>query len=71
MAEVRAYMDVEQFINQAQLLLDIPDTNLAAIIDHMLAFMVHKGNASWTVTEAKQELFTHDSGNEVIWSVNE
>ena len=70
MAEVRAYMDVEQFITQAQLLLDIPDTNLADIIDHMLAFMVHKGNASWTVKEAKQELFTHDSGKEALWAVN-
>ena len=62
-SEVRAFMDVEQFISQAQLILDLPETNLADIIDHMLSFMVIKGNTSWTESEAKQELFTHDSGS--------
>ncbi|GIY39480.1 uncharacterized protein CDAR_538771 [Caerostris darwini] len=35
-AEVRASMDVDQFLNQAVLLLDVPDTSVEGIIDKML-----------------------------------
>ncbi|KAF8790136.1 hypothetical protein HNY73_005203 [Argiope bruennichi] len=35
-AEVRASMDVDQFLNQAVLLLDVQDTSVEGIIDKML-----------------------------------
>ena len=35
-AEVRASMDVDQFLQQAVLLLDITETSLEGIVDRML-----------------------------------
>ena len=36
-AEIRASMDVENFLSQAQLMLDLAENNLEEIMDHMAA----------------------------------
>lgn len=35
-SEIRASMDVEQFVHQAELVLDLPEVSVAAIVDSML-----------------------------------
>lgn len=35
-AEIRAHLDVEQFLSQAQLMLDVHETNVESILDAML-----------------------------------
>jgi len=35
-AEIRAHLDVEQFLSQAQLMLDVHETNVESIMDAML-----------------------------------
>ena len=62
-AEIRASLDVENFLNSAVLLLDMADTSLDSILDRMLGPLITKTdepNAS--VADAKKAIFIHDSG---------
>lgn len=62
-AEVRASMDVEQFLQQAILMLDITETSLEGIVDHILRKVFADGKEEVaTLKEAKQALFTHETG---------
>nr|XP_046909383.1 LOW QUALITY PROTEIN: solute carrier family 4 member 11-like [Dermatophagoides farinae] len=61
-AEVRASMDVDQFLQQAVLLLDITETSLEGIVDRMLRKVIDGREPLTTLKEAKTALFTHDSG---------
>ncbi|XP_076371246.1 solute carrier family 4 member 11-like isoform X2 [Tachypleus tridentatus] len=60
-AEVRASMDVDQFLNQAVLLLDVQETTLEGIVDRMLQKVLDTKEPTFCITEAKAGLFTHDS----------
>ena len=63
-AEIRASMDVENFLHQAHLILDMGENNMDSIIDRLLSHIVeHEDNPTNIVEEAKKSLFTHDSGN--------
>ncbi|KAI2809354.1 hypothetical protein BLOT_000502 [Blomia tropicalis] len=61
-AEVRASMDVDQFLQQAVLLLDITETSLEGIVDRMLRKVIDGREPLTTLKEAKTALFTHDAG---------
>ena len=62
--ENRGVADVEVFMKQAKVLLDVQETNLERILDHMLAAALATEPTSNPVTadDAKQEIFTHDRG---------
>ena len=72
-AEIRASLDVENFLNQAQLILDMGESNMEAIIDKLLHHLLStEENSSSLIDEAKKSLFTHDSGkySNVLISLN-
>nr|XP_015925621.1 sodium bicarbonate transporter-like protein 11 isoform X1 [Parasteatoda tepidariorum] len=60
-AEVRASMDVDQFLNQAVLLLDVQETSVEGIIDKMLHKVLDSRESLITISEAKEAIFTEDS----------
>ncbi|XP_076355789.1 LOW QUALITY PROTEIN: solute carrier family 4 member 11-like [Tachypleus tridentatus] len=60
-AEVRASMDVDQFLNQAVLLLDVQETSLEGVVDRMLQKVLDTKEPTLCMSEAKAGLFTHDS----------
>ncbi|XP_054162013.1 solute carrier family 4 member 11-like isoform X2 [Oppia nitens] len=60
-AEVRASMDVDQFLQQAVLLLDVTETSLDGIVDKMLRKVIDGREPLATLKEAKTAIFTHDS----------
>ncbi|KAJ8040324.1 Sodium bicarbonate transporter-like protein 11 [Holothuria leucospilota] len=61
-AEIRATLDVGNFVQQATLLLDVSIASLEAIIDLILAKMLHDDEKAADISrEAKLALFTHDS----------
>lgn len=59
-AEVRASMDVDQFLIQAVLLLDVQETSLEGIVDKMLHKVLEGREHLATINEAKDSLFTHE-----------
>jgi len=63
-AEIRAHLDVEQFLSQAQLMLDVHETNVESILDAMLHHLLDNDEQSGPAAfhDAKKVLFTHDSG---------
>jgi len=62
-------MDVENFLNQAQLILDLQATSLEDIMDCMLHHLLDREECPAAFAEAKKLLFTQDSGkfNKSIW----
>lgn len=66
-AEIRATLDVGNFVQQATLLLDVSIASLEAIIDLILAKMLHDDETASDISrEAKLALFTHDSGRSLF-----
>lgn len=61
-AEVRASVDVENFLSQAQLLLDLQESSLEHIMDCLLHHLLDQAEHPSAFAEAKKLLFTHDSG---------
>ena len=61
-AEIRASMDVERFVSQAVLLLDLAETNLEKIFNSMLHKICDSDEPQCNVEDAKSAMFTHDSG---------
>ena len=64
-AEIRAHLDVEQFLSQAQLMLDVHETNVESVMDAMLHHLLDTDDQSADAAafqDAKKQLFTHDSG---------
>ena len=59
-----AHLDVEQFLSQAQLMLDVHETNVESILDAMLHHLLDNDEQSGPAAfhDAKKVLFTHDSG---------
>jgi len=62
-AEIRAHLDVEHFLGQAQLMLDIPETNMEQILDRMLHNLLDREEPPAAFVEASKVLFTHRSGS--------
>lgn len=61
-AEIRASLDVENFLHQAQLILDLPETNMEDIISTMLHHLLDKEEPQVVVSDAKKAVFSHDVG---------
>jgi len=61
-AEIRAYLDVEHFLSQAQLMLDLPETNMEQILNRMLHNLLDGEEPPAAFAEASKVLFTHRSG---------
>ncbi len=62
-AEIRASLDVENFLNSAVLLLDVADTSVHAILDRMLGLVLDKSDEpNAGIEECKKAIFIHDSG---------
>ena len=65
-AEIRAHLDVEQFLNQAQLMLDLQETNMESILDCMLRHLLGDEENATAYIEAKKVLFTRDAGKSIV-----
>ena len=63
-AEIRAHLDVEHFLSQAQLMLDMQETNMEEILDCMLHHLLDKEETGSAFQEVKKFLFTRDSGSD-------
>lgn len=61
-AEIRAHLDVEHFLSQAQLMLDLPETNMELILNRMLHNLLDNEEPPAAFLEASKVLFTHRSG---------
>lgn len=62
-AEIRAHLDVEHFLSQAQLLLDVQETNVDNILSTMLHHVLDNEEPHGVAfTDVKKVIFTHDSG---------
>ncbi len=61
-AEIRASLDVENFLNSAILLLNLDEASIDAILDRMLRPLIVDNDEPVTMAEAKRAIFTHDSG---------
>jgi len=61
-AEIRAHIDVEHFLSQAQLMLDMPETSAEQILDRMLHHLLDPEENPAAFHEATKVLFTHKSG---------
>lgn len=61
-AEIRAHLDVEHFLSQAQLMLDVQETNMEQILDSMLHHLLDKEETSAAFQDATKVLFTDSSG---------
>ncbi|XP_071799371.1 solute carrier family 4 member 11-like isoform X4 [Asterias amurensis] len=61
--EVRATLDIDNFVGQASLLLDVTETTVESIMDRLLAKLLEGDEKEEIITkEAKSVLFSHDSG---------
>lgn len=65
-AEIRAFRDVEDFLNRTLLILDLQTTGLTQIVDAMLNKLQSNKEIGMTFTleEARQTIFTENSGRE-------
>ena len=61
-AEIRAHLDVEHFLSQAQLMLDVQQTEMPQILDCMLHHLLDKDESTIAFQEVKKVLFTDNSG---------
>ncbi|XP_077861478.1 solute carrier family 4 member 11-like [Saccoglossus kowalevskii] len=67
-AEVRAVVDVEKFLSQAVLLLDVHKNTLEGVVDLLLT-KAFEDESETTINEAKSALFTHDSVHSLARSI--
>ena len=64
-AEYRASIEVEKFLSEAQLLLNLHESRVETILQRMLVGLLEdKGEL---VQQAMQALFTHDGGEKAGW----
>jgi len=62
-AEIRAHLDVEHFLSQAQLMLDWPiETSAEQVLDQMLHHLLDTEEPPTAYHDASKVLFTHKSG---------
>ena len=66
-AEIRASMDVENFLNSAILLLNLDEASIDAILDRMLRPLIVDNDEPVSLAEAKRAIFTHDSGKKYFF----
>lgn len=60
-AEIRASVDVENFLQGAQLMLDMQESNMEDIVEAMLHHLLKDEEPTVTVEDASRAVFTHDS----------
>ena len=70
-AEIRAHLDVEHFLSQAQLMLDVQETNMEQILDAMLHHLLDKEETTIAFQEAMKVLFTDSSGLVTLTSADQ
>jgi len=61
-AEIRAHLDVEHFLSQAQLMLDLPEIDMEQILDRMLHNLLDHDEPPAAFVEASKAVFTNRSG---------
>ena len=61
-AEYRASVEVDKFLSEARLMLDMQETSMEAIISTMLQSVLDKEEDQHQ--EAMQAMFTHDGGKQ-------
>ncbi|ESO01913.1 hypothetical protein HELRODRAFT_65855 [Helobdella robusta] len=61
-AEIRAHLDVEQFLSQAQLMLDVQENDLKQILNEMLHHLMDHEESVSAFQEASRALFTDATG---------
>ena len=54
--------DVENFLQQSHVILDLPESSLDKIVESMLHNILDKEDIPTTVDDAKAVIFTHDNG---------
>lgn len=59
---MRGFRDLEIFLENTVLLLDMPETGMTEIFERLIRAVSDQENLSVDMEEAKQALFTHDSG---------
>ena len=64
--EVRAQLDIDNFLNDAIVLLDLEENNLENILDRVLMKIQDSRHANFDLDEAKALLCTHDQGKLTI-----
>jgi len=57
-AEIRAHLDVEQFLSQAQLMLDVHETNVESILDAMLHHLLDNDEQSGPAVFCEEQSFS-------------
>lgn len=68
--EIRASMDVENFLNQARLILDLHESNMESILDNILQHLMEKKDEPPSVVEeARKALFTHDNVHQLTKTI--
>ena len=60
-SEVRGARDVSKFLEQSEVLLDITETELEPIVDHLLNIMMKDSNETVTRDEIKSVVFSDES----------
>lgn len=65
-AEIRASVDVENFLSQTRLLLDLHESSLELIMDSLLHHLLDQVEHPSAFDEAKKLLYTHDNGNQAF-----
>ena len=62
-AEIRAHLDVEHFLSQAQLMLDWPlETTAEQVLERMLHHLLDSDEPPAAYHDVSKVLFTHKSG---------
>ncbi|KAL4230219.1 hypothetical protein ACF0H5_010604 [Mactra antiquata] len=59
--EIRAHLDIKKFLNNTQLLLDLTQVSLDAIIDAILHKLLDSTDSKVAFDQARSALFTHDN----------
>lgn len=60
--EVRATMDVQNFLKKTVLILDLNKVSLDEIIDEILHKLLDSSGSKHSLDQARSALFTHDCG---------
>ncbi|ELT93973.1 hypothetical protein CAPTEDRAFT_160698 [Capitella teleta] len=69
-AEIRASMDVENFMSEAKLILDLHESTVEATLEKMVRFLLdNKEEPEVAVDEVRRALFTHDSVHQLARTI--
>ena len=66
-AEIRAHLDVEQFLSQAQLMLDVHETNVECILDAMLHHLLDSDDQAGVICWTAMTILDSDDQSGIIY----